>query len=188
MRIRRTSSGFSRLDQISLIDSRDGCNGADDCRTVSQIDPRQRQREEEQQRSGDFIDDGMHSRKLFLFEIPHGDVEQLDDRDDGDPDIKPGRNLQHGQQLYEADRREDEIRDRIQSGAQLAHGAGFPCHGAVDHIGEAGGEIERIERRRQRRAEQQRGAEHNSNAGNDICHLTPGFPLRSDCRPDHRSE
>ena len=50
-----------------------------------------------------------------------------------------------------------------------------------------GGEIERIERRRQRRAEQQRGAEHDADAGDEICHLTPGFPLRSDCRPDHRS-
>ena len=94
LRIRRPSSGSSRLNQISFMDRRDGCDGADSRRAVSQVDPRQRQREEEQQPAGDFIDDGMHSRKLFLFEVPRGDVEQLDDRDDGDPDIKPCRNLQ----------------------------------------------------------------------------------------------
>ena len=50
--------GSSRMDQISFMDRRDGCDGADSCRAVSQIDPRQREREKEQQASGHFIEDG----------------------------------------------------------------------------------------------------------------------------------
>lgn len=135
----------SRLHKTPFMNSRCCCNDTDDRCAVLKIDTCKRQRENEQQRSGHLVYHGMHRQKRFLTDIPNRDIRRLYKCDNGDPYTEPYRNIQYRQQFYEASRSEYDIRSRIELCTECADRTGFPCHSAVDHIGDSGSDIQRIE-------------------------------------------
>ena len=81
-------------------------------------------------------------------DISDYDIDQLHDRDSGDPEIEPERQIQYRQQFQQTNRREQDIRESIQSGTEFADGIRLPGHSAVDHIRKTRDQIERVKSRR----------------------------------------
>lgn len=111
----------------------------------------------------------MNGRKLPLFGVDRDNVENLNAGDCARPDNEPNGNVDDGNKFYQADNDKSHIGGSVELRAKLACSVCAPCHPAVGNVGNASGDIQREEHRRERIAEQNGCAAQNSDGCYGVC-------------------
>ena len=124
------------LNYCTTLHNRRDCRDKADNRSgVAYVDDRQRKGKNKQERSGDFIYNGMNRCQRVTEDESDHDIADLDKRDHAYPYDYPKGQLEDWQELYQYDRYKDKICYGIEPRAESGRGTRFPRDHSVKDIG-----------------------------------------------------